>query len=157
MNSFCEREAETVAALLSGSANAEVESHMQSCQVCLEISLVCKSLRETVDLPERRLNALPDAGLVWRKAQARSREKAIAGATRPILIVKFVSYAVALLFSLWLVAVGQSQLGFVSTYLGIATTYVERSWPILNEALILSSISTLVVIAFSSWYILREE
>jgi hypothetical protein len=163
MNPYCEREPQVTAAILSGGASPEIISHARACSVCSEVLLVSAFLRETAALAGHELSALPDAGLLWRKAQALAREKAIAQAMLPIRIVRTAAYVAAAFFSLWLLMTFRPMLGKLSDiwsrHMGIMSASVERIRPAaLNQtALFLVFAGTLVFLALSSWYMVREE
>jgi len=67
--------------------DAALRSHVESCAVCSEVVLVARLLQEA----NASLLAdvkLPDAGLVWWKAQLRARREAAELATRPIALAE---------------------------------------------------------------------
>ncbi|HEY6339451.1 MAG TPA: hypothetical protein VIW68_13235 [Candidatus Sulfotelmatobacter sp.] len=154
---YCEKEEWVVAAVRDGIPDAEILLHARNCPVCSEVLLITELLREESNLAGHELGTLPGAGLIWRKAQAATRQKAIAEATLPIRLVRTCAYVAAILSAAWLV--------FQSFQLS-----PERasSWPRLlvdkvwatasNEAALTAGMAgTLICIAVSSWYILREE
>jgi hypothetical protein len=94
---FCEKEQQLVAALCGSSRDAEILGHARNCPVCSEVLLVSELLRESTQLATHELSALPDAALIWRKAQAWARQKAPVRATLPIRIARISAFFLAIL------------------------------------------------------------
>jgi len=158
---YCDQERRVAAAIGSGTAGPEILNHARVCSVCSEVLLVTVFLRETGTLAEHELSALPDAGSIWRKAEAQARTRKIAKATQPIRLVRSIAYVVVTFYSVWIVLVGLVQgklVDFWSMYLGFTSTFVGRIWPaVLHQATILFIFGgTMVFLALSSWYVLRE-
>jgi hypothetical protein len=147
----CEKEQQLVAALFANSPDIEILSHARNCRVCSEVLLVTESLREGTELTTHELSALPDAAVIWRKAQAVAREKALARATLPIRIARICALVVAVLAAPWIL-VESGQLWPEPLGSG------NWRWPsALNETALLLIITGTVCIGLSSWYMLREE
>lgn len=147
----CEKEQQLVAALFSNSPDVEILSHAHNCPVCSEVLLVTESLREGTELTTHELSALPDAAVIWRKAQAVAREKALARATLPIRIARICALVVAVFAAPWIL-VKSGQLWPEALGSG------NWRWPsALNETALLLIITGTVCIGLSSWYMLREE
>ncbi len=170
--SNCEREQDLVAALHGGTLNTELLGHAGSCAVCSEILLVAEFLREESASFDRELQ-LPDATVIWRKAQARAREKALAKATLPIRIARTCAYALAILAVPWTVLEFSGRPSWLPD-LGLrhvmsidltsidltsrALTSIDGSWlAALTGTMLVGITATLLGIALSSWYMLREE
>ncbi len=95
----CENEQAVAEALRRGhwpeACDAALRAHVEGCAVCSETVLVAEALREE----QASLLAdvkLPDAGLVWWKAQLRARREAAELATRPIALAERFALACAL-------------------------------------------------------------
>ena len=169
---YCEKELELLAALRAGTLNAELLGHAGSCPACLEVVLVAEFLREEGRCLDRQLTPSNPAA-IWRKAQARAREKALVKATLPIRIARTCAYAVAVLAAPWIVLelAGRPSwlpdLGLrhlISTCLAsvnsgsIALTHVDANWmAALTGTMLVGITATFLGIALSSWYMLREE
>lgn len=158
--SYCEKEQALVAALHSGMLNDELLVHAGSCAVCSEILLVTELLRTeflqdesaALDLP------VPDATMIWRKAQARARERALARATYPIRMARTSACALAILAAPWIL-VELSRRPWWLQNLGL-THFVSRdvNWlAALTGTMLVGMTATFLGIALSSWYILRQE
>jgi len=104
----CEKEPAVTELLQSGrwpeACDAALRSHVESCAVCSEVALVAGLLREenAALLADVKL---PDAGLVWWKAQLRARREAAEFAARPIALAERFALAcglaVLLAFMVW--------------------------------------------------------
>jgi hypothetical protein len=148
----CDKEQEVAAALAGGASDPAILDHARNCAVCSEILLLAEFLREAAQLAPHEIENLPDATLVWRKAQAMAREKALARATLPIRVVRTAACAAGVLAAPLLLLESQ------------------RLWPSLTNAwlahlssassnepvLLLAITGAILSIALSSWYILRD-
>lgn len=104
----CEKEQAVTELIHSGrwpeACDTAMRSHVENCAICSEVVLVARLLQEENAslLADVRL---PDAGLVWWKAQLRARREAAELATRPIALAeKFAlasGLAVLLAFIIW--------------------------------------------------------
>lgn len=149
---YCNKEQQVVAAVRANSGDVEILTHARNCPVCSEILLVTESLRDDTELTTHELSGLPDAAVIWRKAQSVAREKALARATLPIRIARICTLVVAVFAAPWvLVESGPLWTGPLGS--------VNWRWPsALNETTLLLMITgTVLCIGLSSWYILREE
>jgi hypothetical protein len=156
---FCEKEPQVVAALGGSSRDAEILRHARTCPVCSEVLLVSELLRESIQLATHELSALPDAALIWRKAQALAREKALVRATLPIRIARISALVVAFLAAPWLILQSHQLWPWMSDLWPKHLSSANRLWPSeLNEtALLLAATGTIVCIGLSSLYLLKEE
>jgi hypothetical protein len=180
--SDCEKESQILQAIRSGDASPDLVAHAQACPVCSEVWLVAQFLREETNLAGHELN-LPDPGLIWRKAQSRAREKALAKATLPIRIMRTCALVLAIFSMPWIVSLlthapawlhelGLSRFSFTDQSLinrdlinqswvnqGWANqSWLDQSWlGALTGATLLGISITLACIAVGSWYMLREK
>ncbi len=155
---YCEKEQEVAAALAGGARDAEILNHARECAVCWEVLLVREFLREGAQLAPHEIENLPDATLVWRKAQAIAQEKALVRATLPIRAIRIVACAAGVLAAPWLVLQSQRLWpGLTDVWLGQLSS-TSRLWPSgSNElALLLAITGAIFCIGLSSWYILRD-
>jgi hypothetical protein len=181
--SRCEREPQTLAAILRGDSNPDVAAHAQTCPVCSEVRLVTQLLQKETQLADHELHSLPDAGLIWRRAQARAREKAIAKATLPIRMMRTCATVLAVFAAPWLVSLfthppawlhelGLNRFSWADqslinwSWFNQAWTY--KTWPdqawtnhgwlgALTGTTLLGLSVTIICIAVGSWYMLREK
>ena len=156
---YCEHEQAVIAALETGSLPDELLPHVGGCPVCSEVALVAQCLREEADLLNSDLY-VPDSGAIWRKAQARAREQALARATLPIRVVRTCAYALAILATPWLVL----QFSRPPAWLpGLGLKHLpwmqmDGNWlNALTGTTLLGMSVTLICIGLSSWYMLREK
>jgi hypothetical protein len=155
---YCERERQVVAALCGSSLDAEILSHARCCPVCSEVLLVGEFLRESTQLATHELSAMPDAGLIWRKAQAMAREKGLARATLPIRIARISAFVIAVLAAPWLILEAHQLRPWIADFWPGHLSFTNRLWPAdLNETALLLAITGTLVCTLSAWYMLREE
>ena len=87
----CEKEQAVTEMLQSGrwpeACDSALRLHVENCAVCSEVVLVAQFLREENAALFANMQ-LPDAGLVWWKAQLRARREAAELATRPIALAE---------------------------------------------------------------------
>ena len=97
----CEREQQVIKATRNGLWASWLRDHLRGCALCTQTELIAASLQEDVAKVQRGVE-LPPAGLVWRRAQIRRRERALQRATRrPFLIVGVLSALYSVVFLLW--------------------------------------------------------
>ena len=87
----CEKESLVIEAVRSGSWDADLREHAAHCESCSDAALAARVLNEmrAVDLAEARI---PDAGLMWWKAQLVAKRTAAERATQPISFVERFTY-----------------------------------------------------------------
>lgn len=156
---YCEKEPEVVAALCSRSHDARILDHAHSCPVCSEVLLVSEFLRKSAQLATQEFSALPDAGLIWRKAQALAREEAVVRATLPIRVARISALIVAVFAAPWLILESHQLWPWMADlwprHLSSTNRFLLSD---SNEtALVLAIAGTIICIGLSSWYMLREE
>jgi hypothetical protein len=155
---YCEKEQQIVAALCGSSRDAEILGHARTCPVCSEVLLVAELLREGSQISTRELSAVPDAGLVWRKAQALAREKALFRATLPIRLARISALVIAVLAAPWLVLESRQLWPWMADFWPRHLSFTNRLWPSdLNATALLLAITGTLVCTLSAWYMLREE
>ena len=98
----CDLEQKVFDAVQSGVLDSSLRDHISRCEVCADVVMVTQFLGEQSD-PAPEID-LPDAGLLWWKAQLRARDAALARATRPIDLVTKVGSAAAGLAGLWFIS-----------------------------------------------------
>ena len=90
-NTECEREQDVLDAIAAGcwpeKASGDLSSHVASCSLCTELALVSQAFQEDFEAALKHAR-LPSAGLVWWRAEIRSRQEAIRTASRPITLVQ---------------------------------------------------------------------
>jgi hypothetical protein len=178
--SHCEREPQTLAAILRGDSNPDIVAHAQTCPACSEVRLVAQLLQKEARLADHELHSLPDAGLIWRKAQARAREKALAKATLPIRMMRTCATVLAVFaapwlisqFTVWLHELGLNRFSWADQNLinwnWLNRAWANQTWPdqaltnhgwlgALTGTTLLGLSVTIVCIAVGSWYMLREK
>jgi hypothetical protein len=97
----CEREEQVIEATRNGLWASSLRAHQRHCALCTQTELIVTSLRKDAARAERLVD-LPPAGMVWRRAQARRRERALQrAARRPFHIVGALGVAYSVVFLLW--------------------------------------------------------
>jgi hypothetical protein len=125
----CLREQEILEAVNYGRYSEELKAHASQCAVCSDVVQVATVLREDLEGGLAYVR-VPSAGLVWWRAEIRSRQDAMRTASRPIT---------------WVQAFG----GACTAGVGIAL--LSRAWPWLKHAITQIDISTL---SFAQWSLL---
>jgi len=157
MKAYCEQEPALVAAVRSGALNSELLGHAGICPVCSEVLLVSEFLRDDSASLDRELSN-PHASVIWRKAQARAREKALARATLPIRIARTCAYALAILAAPWIVLEFSRQPSWLPALGFKHLAVIDGNWlAALTGTALVGVTVTFLGIALSSWYILRKE
>jgi hypothetical protein len=156
---FCDREEEVAAAAAAGACDATVLDHARNCQVCSEVLMVARLLGAGAQLSAQELNGVPDAAIVWRKAQALTRKQALRRATLPIRTARIAACAFgAIVVPLWITKSGWLR-GYVPhIWLGHASS-AYQPWSAGSSAslLMLTITAATMLVGLSSWYMLREE
>lgn len=158
---YCEKEHEVVAALRGFAPDPAIFRHAHECPVCSEVLLVAGLLQEDsrlADYADYEVSSLPDASLMWKKAQTRAEEIVLRKATLPIRIMCTCAYALTILSSPWL-AVQLSHARLSMPNLGITySLWTDRSWlAAFTGTTVVGFTLTIVSVGLSSWYMLREE
>lgn len=82
-------------------ADADLSAHVASCPTCAELAIVASAIVDERDCGENQ-KRLPDAGIVWLRAQMRAREDAARRAARPLWIAQIGGLAVvAAILAIW--------------------------------------------------------
>jgi hypothetical protein len=97
----CDWEQQVIEATGNGLWSSSLRAHLRDCALCTQTELIVTALRADAARAEHLLD-LPPAGVVWRRAQARRRERALQRATRrPFLIVGALGAVYAVVLLLW--------------------------------------------------------
>lgn len=157
----CEQEDHTLAAVLSGTVNAEITSHAEQCTVCADILLVTDFLREDRALAAGEGATLPNPGTIWHKAQLRATEELMSRALRPIRFMKIIAI-VAFLTLPWLRSLLPIARELVSSWtrnLDFNLEFAPRIWPVSTTqvAILLGFAAATILLSLSSWYLVRQE
>jgi hypothetical protein len=101
----CAREREVIDLVAVGQwpaqADASLRSHVGACATCAEVASVAMLLHDVAE--HAPVPKLPDASVVWYRAQVRAREEAVRRATRPMNVVAAAAAAVVLVGLWWVV------------------------------------------------------
>jgi hypothetical protein len=156
---YCEKEQAVAAALAGGTRDAEILMHARECAVCSEVLLVREFLREGAQLAPQEIQNLPDATLVWRRAQATALERTLVRATLPIWAVRIVACAAGAFAAPSLVHQSRRLWPRLTEVWPPHIWSTSRLWPSgSNElALLLVITGAIFLIGLSSWYMLQDS
>jgi hypothetical protein len=73
-----------------GRADATLREHVASCEICADLASVASAIAE-LDDASRSAVSVPDATVVWYRAQVRAREDLARRASRPVLVIEVVA------------------------------------------------------------------
>jgi hypothetical protein len=101
----CPFEAEVLDALAAARwparVNAELTSHVASCEICRDVITVAQAMSTDHDAAWREAN-VPSSGQMWWRAEMRTRQDAIRDASRPVAVAQ----GVAVLLGLGVIGAG---------------------------------------------------
>ena len=90
----------------------DLRAHVETCQICRDVLTVAPVLEADADLT-RAEAVVPDAGLVWWRAQMRARAEAARTAVRPITVAQAVGLA--------------ATVGVIGAVFGATATWFQRA------------------------------
>jgi hypothetical protein len=123
----CLREQEVLDAVRCGQYSDELRTHAGQCAICSDVVEIATVLREDFE-GEIAHARVPSAGLVWWRAEIRSRQEAVRTVSRPIT---------------WVQAFGGACTA------GVAIALFSRAWPWLKHAISQIDVSTLSIAQWS--------
>jgi hypothetical protein len=152
---ICEKDHAVLAALQNGNLSGELLAHVESCPLCSEIVMAVEGLTPEAASLDRSLLP-PDPTMIFRQAQQRAREEALARATLPIRITLACTVVFSILSAPWLIAYIR-RLPWELPLLR-PVYFLQRNLPgAVSESTVIGMAATLLCIALSSWFVLREE
>ena len=151
----CDREQEVIAALRSGALGPDVLRHSSTCSVCADVVAVTEFLQGEARLASQL--PLPDASLIWRKAQLRSRREALATAIRPIQVFTTLAYVAGAVAALWLVVSVAGLPAWLSELANHGAPVTYRASGYLSGMILLGGAGTLLCAFFGSSYLLLGD
>lgn len=100
----CERDVLDLVAIGQWPARADhtLRAHVAACATCAEVAAVATAVREWADEGEVSAVKVPDASVVWYRAQVRAREDAARRASRPVLVAQVVAVVAVALAVFWM-------------------------------------------------------
>ena len=143
--------------------DADTLAHVAECEICADVVAVALAMREDQSLVPVQFAPLPDATLVWWRAQLRAHEEAGRKAARPIAMVQGVAIGIAGVAALSLGRtfwpwIREYAAGFSATAnsvsvsaanLASATTAAATAAPWITLAVAVSLIATPVAVYFA--------
>jgi hypothetical protein len=156
---YCTHEEEVAAAAAAGECDAAIVDHARNCHVCSEVLLVTKLLGTSASLSAHDLNCVPDAAVVWRKAQAVARKQALRRATLPIRTARIAACVFGVVaVPLWIARSGWLWAYAPHLWLGHASSGYQPWFAGSSASLLMLTITAAtMLIGLSCFYMLREE
>lgn len=98
----CERDVLDLVAIGQWPSRADeaLRAHVAACASCAEVASVAAAVREWADEPPPA--KMPDASVVWYRAQVRAREEATRRASRPVLVAQLFAVAAVAMAAFWI-------------------------------------------------------
>lgn len=160
----CQKELLVTEALRREDWSDELRNHVAACSVCADTVLTAQLLKELNDIANPQVK-LPNAGLIWWKAQLKAKRAAAERAAQPIRLVEKISCACAALAALFL---SIWQWNAIRLWLGSFASgfYVESdsiqdllasAWGKSSPILILSATALAVLISFVGYLAWKED
>lgn len=150
----CDQENAITAAAHSASLSPEQLLHARTCATCEAVLIAMAALESEADA---LVSLRPlDASVVWRRAQQRAREKALARATLPIRIALACTFIFTAFSMPWIVS---ALLRWMPSFefLKLITPW-DHSWlATISGTAAIGITATLICIALSSLVVLREH
>ncbi len=149
----CEKEQLVLAAVRAGAFDGELRNHVASCVLCADAMLVAEYLtgQAWLENPEAHL---PDPGLLWLKAQLRSRDAALAKATRPIALVTRAGVAAVSVAGVWFAFTPSPAREWIVT-LGHDLAFQHAANPYSGTLAVLTGLGSLACLLVGSLFALR--
>jgi hypothetical protein len=148
----CNHEHEILQAVRAGSLDASSQDHVNGCSICADAMLVAGFLQAKSQVAESEIH-LPNADLIWWKAQLRTRHSAAERATRPIALVNKIGIISAVVAFFGFVLYSSQAQSWIDNF-------VHASWsmhsPYWDAMALVGGIGTLVCLLIGSFISLRD-
>lgn len=105
MSCACEREVLDLVAIGQWPSRADdtLRAHVAACETCAEVASIASVVRDWANEADARQPVkVPDASVVWFRAQVRAREDAARRASRPLLVAQLFAVATVALAVFWI-------------------------------------------------------
>jgi hypothetical protein len=112
-------------------ADEALRAHVEACSICADLATVSAAFEADCDESRGRVQ-VPDAGLVWWRAQLRARQDAVRTVVRPITVAQAVAVASAV--GVLGAVFGATTTWFQNAVRGLGATVASWSLPALPEA-----------------------
>jgi hypothetical protein len=154
---FCEKEQAIIGALCSGTLEPELLAHAASCPVCSDVLLVADNLQKDSAFLENVLH-VRDAAVLWKRAQIRAKEQAIAKAMLPIRITRVCTCVFAFV-AVFRMAMEISNHPTWLADLGLRSLPLHDSnWlAAFGGTAIVGVAAAILFLGLGSWYMLRQN
>jgi len=101
----CERDVLDLVAIGQWPSRADetLRAHVAACATCAEVAVVAAAVREWADEADNPQPVkVPDASVVWYRAQVRARQEATRRASRPVLVAQLVALVAVVIAAVWI-------------------------------------------------------
>ena len=136
--------------------DADTLAHVADCAVCADVVSVALAMRDDQALQPLESASVPDATLVWWRAQLRAHEEAGRKAARPIAMVQGVGIGIAGVAAISLgrtfwpwIREYSSGISSVATNVAAATTAAASAAPWITLAIAATLVATPVAVYFA--------
>jgi len=105
MSCACERDVLDLVAIGQWPSRADetLRAHVAACATCAEVAAVAAAVREWADETDNPQPVkVPDASVVWYRAQVRARQEATRRASRPVLVAQLVALVAVVIAAVWI-------------------------------------------------------
>lgn len=153
---YCEREALVASALNAGAFDGDdsLVTHAAGCPVCSEVVLITRFLKtETPDVAPQ----LPDAGILWWRAQLDVKRNAVARATRAVRIVRSLAYITAAGAMAWILFEAMQPGPFNSSVAPYTAPFTRLMSTMSGELALFGGVLAFLTVLLGSMYILWAE
>jgi hypothetical protein len=133
--------------------SSELHQHVDRCAACQEVRQVADAFLQDASILTARYKA-PDGSLLWRRAQAKTRETALERALRPFVLMRWVGSVYALALGLW------CAYRFLQTEHRLSLQSVLGQSVLsglASQTMIAGALIALTCISMGAWYLLRQD
>lgn len=127
-------------------ADAILQAHAASCPQCAEVASIATAVREWGNA--EAAPRMPDASLVWHRAQVKARANAARAASRPVWVAQGFALVALIVALVW---IGPSVSWYVSAWQAVSTTLPSVSVGMPNISLVPSTVTTTTLPAGWGW------
>ena len=156
----CEREFDVLETVMSGrwpdGCDQELRVHAQQCAVCVDLIAVAHAVRSE-QLVEMQEADVPPSGVVWWKAQRRSRQEALAAAQRTITALQTGTMAAAVIIGLAIIGGAGALVARFTNVLDFDIAWLHAFRP-STDVMMLAGLATLLVLTpLAVWLMVHED
>ena len=156
----CQREFDVLETVMSGrwpdGCDEELRVHAQQCAVCVDLIAVAHAVRSE-QLVEMQEANVPPSGVVWWKAQRRSRQEALAAAQRTITALQTGTMAAAVIIGLAIIGGAGALVARFTNVLDFDLTSIQFFEPNADVLILAGLASILILTPLAVWLMVHED